>query len=86
MREITWYEDLPQSHKLYFRSRFLKQSSKNVRTFNLGWYQTIIQPYMDWCSQFATGKYDMTLPDDDGQMILMFENEQDVTAFLLVWK
>lgn len=77
---------LPASHKLYFRSLFLKQTSKNMKTFNLGWYQLIIQPYWDWCTQFATGKFDITLPDDDGQMVLLFEKEQDVTAFLLRWK
>jgi hypothetical protein len=79
-------KDLPDSHKLYFRSRLLKQTSKHTKTFNLSWYHSVIQPYWDWCAQYATGKFDMTLPDDEGQIVLLFEKEQDVTAFLLRWK
>ena len=78
-------KDLPASHKLYFRSRLLKQTSKYSRTFNFAWYMDIIRPYSEWCSQYATGKFDFTLPDDDGLIVLMFENEEDVTAFMLRW-
>ena len=79
-------KDLPASHKLYFRPRLLRPTRRNIRIFDFGWYQTIIHPYYEWCSQFATGKFDFTLPDDEGQIVLLFEKEQDVTAFLLRWQ